>query len=154
MEGYLVVVAATLLQTTPEKAGVILYNINSFHTWLTIIDNLLLADNRTEPARTEWARISKALKQLNDTRVRLAHHHVDKLSDESEPFLKPNPLDLRVKSIRQSPLTIHDLATFPEKVTDLAERLIKLSQTLKDALGPSPETHPLPQADPPQEDAQ
>jgi hypothetical protein len=45
-EGILVVLAAILLDTTQEKAGLILYSIANVHSWLSIIDELFAIDLR------------------------------------------------------------------------------------------------------------
>src|SRR4051794_25143613 len=73
-EGLLVDIAAMLLKTEREKAGLVLYSINNFHTWLSIIEELFALDLRYTPLRPDWIKISKRLKKCNDVRVSLAHH--------------------------------------------------------------------------------
>ena len=44
-ESILVTIATMLLDTRPEKAGLVLYSINNFHTWLSIIEELFAIDH-------------------------------------------------------------------------------------------------------------
>jgi hypothetical protein len=142
-EGHLVVIAALLLDTTTEKAGLVLYSINNFYTWLSIIGELFVMDPRAQALRPDWLDIAKRLKKLNDTRVRLAHHEVapaktvfDLLAvgiedvDAFLPTLKPNRFDSRGKSRKHAPLQVDqlsgfigDLAPVTEKIGDLLKKM-------------------------------
>jgi hypothetical protein len=99
-EGRLVYIAAMLLDSTTEKAGLVLYSITNFYNWLSIIDELFAIDPKYQPLRSDWNAIAEQLKKLNEVRVRLAHHAVERgkgieilVSDGDEmeifPSLKP-----------------------------------------------------------------
>ena len=49
-EGYHVLIATMLLDTTPEKAGLVLYSITNFYNWLSIIGELFNLDPNYQPA--------------------------------------------------------------------------------------------------------
>src|SRR6202051_401240 len=74
LEGALVHTASWLLASGRKKVGLILYSINNFHTWLSIIDELFAMDPCFSPLRSDWIKIAERLRKLNDVRVRLAHH--------------------------------------------------------------------------------
>jgi hypothetical protein len=82
MEGRLVQVAAELLGSTEAKAGLVLYSINNFHAWNSIIDELFTLDGTYERSSQVWRGLVKSLKAQNDIRVRLAHQLVS--SDQTE----------------------------------------------------------------------
>jgi DNA repair exonuclease SbcCD ATPase subunit len=147
-EGNLVVIAAMLLDTEFEKAGLIFYSIPNFYTWLSIIDELFALDPRYQALRPDWREIAEKLKKLNDTRVRLAHHAVysgrgirEAVSGEDMdallPSLKPNPFDTRMKSKKHGPLQIEQLVEFLEELTPVAEKLTELMKQMSPIyLGP------------------
>jgi hypothetical protein len=139
-EGLLVGIAAMLLDTKLEKAGLVFYSISNFHTWLSIIGELFAMDSRFQAFRSDWTHIANRLKKLNDTRVRLAHHALargkefDDIEDGKEeeflPALKPHSLDSRMKSRKHSSLQMEDLGKFiselepvVDKITDLIDRM-------------------------------
>jgi hypothetical protein len=139
MEEVLVGLAADLMGTTAEKAGLVFYNIMNFHVWLTIIDELLISDERAQDLRSQWAPVAQRLRELNDTRVRLAHHSVQEIGEEYEPLLVANPLDTRSKSRKQLPLLVNDVVTFTERVQKLAlDDLPKLKSAVESALSTPP----------------
>ena len=136
-EGSLVVIAAILLDTTEVKAGLILYSINNFHSWLSIIDELFAIEPRYRSLRSDWTPIAERLKKLNDTRVRLAHHALDSGKgiealvggEDLEvifPSLRPNKYDTRTKTKKQTPLRIGELAVFIEELASVTARLAEL----------------------------
>jgi DNA repair exonuclease SbcCD ATPase subunit len=142
-EGTLVVIAAMLLDTRMEKAGLVLYSITNFYTWLSIIDELFAMDPRYRALRSQWTEIAERLKKLNDTRVRLAHHAVhsgkrirDAIAagevevDVLMPSLKPNKFDTRTKSKKHSPLQLEQVAEFVEQLTPVIEKLNKLAEQM------------------------
>jgi len=99
-ESFLVSIAAMLLGTDLEKAGLVLYSINNFHTWLSIIEELFDLDPQFSPLRSDWIKISNRLKKHNDLRVSLAlapgkgYEHFVKTPDDDFsgiiPTLKPH----------------------------------------------------------------
>lgn len=122
MEGLLVYVATMLLDTDPQKAGLVLYSTN-FNSWLTIIHDLFNIDPSYHPLRSDWNDIEKKLRGLNDVRVQLAHHAVNEStlvaaeaasSDFMDllPSLKANNLDMRSKTQKQGALQGDELAKF------------------------------------------
>ena len=75
MENSLIAIAALLLRTYEgKKVGTILYSIANFHTWLSIIGDLFTQEPLYTALKPRWNKISERLRELNDTRVRLAHH--------------------------------------------------------------------------------
>jgi hypothetical protein len=142
-EGQLVFIAAMLLDTSLEKAGLVFYSIPNFHSWLSIIEELFAIDPKYSPLRPDWIEIAKRLKKLNDTRVALAHHalrpgkgfaHFAESDDEDFsgviPTLKPDKFDLRTKSRKHAPIGleelqtfIHELGTTHDKIRELMDRM-------------------------------
>jgi hypothetical protein len=142
-EGLLVIIAAMLLETSLEKAGLVLYSIINVNQWLSIIDELFAIDARYTPLRSNWADIAKGLRKLNDTRVRLAHNSVvrgkgievlvaDGDVTEMYPSLKPNRYDVRSKSKSYPSLTMTELGDF---VGDLGKVMDNI-KTLLDGMYP------------------
>jgi hypothetical protein len=141
MEGYLVHIAAWLLDTRRNKVGLIFYSINNFHVWLSIIDELFAMDPNFHPLRPDWIKIKKRLTKLNDVRVRLAHHALEKGKDlldivendsdpsEAFPSLKPNRIDTRAKW-KKSTISIEEIATFHEQLVEVIEQLGKLMERM------------------------
>jgi hypothetical protein len=141
-EGHLVYVAAMLLDTTQKKAGLVLYSIINFYTWLSIIDELFAMDPKYQPLRPDWIAIDKQLKKLNDVRVRLAHHTVRSgkgvealLSDgnEMEAFasLKPSRHDHRSKSLKLPSLRIEELGDFINGLSEVTDAILKLMDRME-----------------------
>jgi hypothetical protein len=138
-EGVLVYIAAMLLDTPREKAGLVFYSINNFHTWLSIIDELFALDPQYSPLRPDWIEISKRLTKLNDTRVRLAHHTLGPGIDFEQfvasgggdpsaifPTLKPGKLDSRTKSKKHTPLGMEGLTTFATEMEATIDKFLPL----------------------------
>jgi hypothetical protein len=140
MEGGLVWLLTTLLRIDayPDKAGVILYSINNFPTWLTIIDELMVLDTKLSDHRSQWNKLDSRLRALNDTRVRLAHHTAMGV-DHSEVSLRPPIYDVRTKSNKYSPLDEDEIREFIKKVGDVSLQLMRLIEAIQNALGTSPD---------------
>jgi hypothetical protein len=134
MEGGLVWLLAILLRidSYPEKAGVILYSINNFPTWLTIIDELMALDTKLTGHLSKWNKLNSRLRALNDTRVRLAHHTAMGL-DHSEVSLRPAVYDVRTKSNKYSPLDEGEIREFVKKVGDITFQVMELVEAVKNA---------------------
>ena len=148
-ESILVTIATMLLDTRPEKAGLVLYSINNFHTWLSIIEELFAIDPQFTPLRPEWIAISNRLRKLNDTRVSLAHHalgpgkgfkhFVETDNDDLSgifPTLRPDSSDTRTKSKKHTPIGleqlsefIHELATTQKMMATLIDRMLPIHLT-------------------------
>jgi hypothetical protein len=145
-EGLLVDIAAVLLGTESEKAGLVLYSINNFHTWLSIIEELFTLDPRYAPLKPDWIKISERLKKCNNTRVALAHHalgpgkgiehFVETDFDDISaiyPTLRPNRSDMRAKSRKHTALGMEELSVFIDemglalvKIDELFDRMIPI----------------------------
>jgi hypothetical protein len=142
-EGQLVYVAAMLLGTTPEKAGLVLYSITNFYNWLSIIDELFAIDPKYQPLRPDWIAIAERLKKLNEVRVRLAHHAVEHGKgievlvsdggDEMEifPSLKPNKHDRRNKAQKLTRLQIEELGNFAKDLHLAFDAISKLTDRME-----------------------
>jgi len=127
MEGNLVYVATMLLDTDPKKAGLVLYS-TSFHNWLSIISDLFNIDPSYHPLCSDWNKIEKKLKGLNDVRVQVAHHAaVDSATVADDvfvsgdtkdifPVLKANKLDTRPKTQKREALQKAELVKFVKDV--------------------------------------
>jgi len=131
MEGRLVGIAAILLDTTEEKAGLVLYSIINFHAWLSIIDELFKMDPkfRTAPHkkhRRKWGRIHESLRSLHDTRTRLAHHSISGPNAELDVELAPSPFDTRTKTKRYRPLGMRSMMNFGYAVHAVAKQIAEL----------------------------
>ncbi|MGJ4960524.1 hypothetical protein ACQR1H_33180 [Bradyrhizobium sp. HKCCYLRH2015] len=140
LEGHLVYVAAFLLDVPADKAGLIFYSINSFPTWIQIIDELFVLETQFSVCQNSWSAIRSRLLKLNGKRVRMAHHFLQggedlsdimKLSDaelesdEVYPSLKPHRLDTRAKW-KQPALGVSEIASFPEEILCVSEAMSEL----------------------------
>lgn len=138
MEGMLVHIASWLLGSHSEQVGMIFYSINNFHTWLSIIDELFEMDPNFRPLRPDWIKIRGKLTKLNDVRVRLAHHAVEKGKDlleiaengsdiaEAFPGLKPSDSDTRAKWKKKTAIDLSDIVKFTEQLVDEIEKITEL----------------------------
>jgi hypothetical protein len=141
-EGRLVYIAAMLLDATPEKAGLVLYSITNFYTWLSIIDELFAIDPKYRPLRPDWIAIAERLKKLNEVRVRLAHHAVERgkgievlVSDGDEmeifPSLKPNKHDRRNKAQKLTRLQFEELGDFAKDLRLVFDAISELTDRME-----------------------
>jgi hypothetical protein len=152
MEGTLVSIAARLLSTSEQKAGLVFYSISNFHSWLNIIDELFLMEDSYAKHRDSWIKQTENLRSMNDTRVRLAHHTVWDYW-EMPVALRPGRFDSRSKSRKHSPLADSEIIKFSQRVLDVDRALTALLQAMRQP--PSlPSTTSSPTGDPPKEDAQ
>jgi hypothetical protein len=76
LETSLVIITGILLSTNFTKAGIIIYSIINFNVKLSIITELFAVEPKYSALKSQWNRKIKSLRQLNDTRDRLAHHTV------------------------------------------------------------------------------
>jgi hypothetical protein len=138
MEGLLVGIAGMLLDTKREKTGLVLYSINNFPTWLTIIEELFDIDPRYSHLRPDWIKIKNRLLKLNGIRVSLAHHalvpgkgieHLMEVEDDFSalfPTLQPNRFDTRSKWKKHTPVGVDELMTFATELGEAREKISKL----------------------------
>ena len=126
MEDQLVQLAASLLGTTEEKTGLLLYSMMNFHGWLNVIDELLVLAKVDDNTKELWADISGKLRKLNDIRVRLAHHTVWNPAMGAQFGLLPGSHDARSKSRKQGILTGPQIVQFTNDVRTAESDLRKL----------------------------
>ena len=149
MEGFLVDIVSWLLDSETKKVGLVLYSINNFHTWLSLIDELFAMDPSFSPLRSDWTKIAGRLRELNDVRVRLAHHalepgsvvgnlknitleniNLETFENDFDPkkvfpTLKPHEHDTRVKW-KKAAISFDEIVSFLEQLNDVIERLTAL----------------------------
>src|SRR5262245_23413036 len=65
MEGRLVQIVAKLTRTSEDKAGLIMYSINNFYTWIDIIDQLFVIDGTYKRSLEAWRKLIEPLKKEN-----------------------------------------------------------------------------------------
>jgi hypothetical protein len=130
MEEHLVEIAARLLNTRLEKAGLVLYSINNFYAWLNIIDDLFGLAPEYGNFKKSWTEASANLRSLNDTRVRLAHHTVFHLTKTPQPTLRPSQFDARSKSKKYDPLTGIEILQFTVDVVAATKALVDLRKSM------------------------
>jgi hypothetical protein len=119
-EHILASIFAQLLGAPEQKAGLVLYSINNFYAWLTLIDELIAIDDHFTSIKDEWGGLSSKLKPLNDIRLRLAHHTSFNFDDsEKTVALRPSPLDARSKTRKSTPLTWPEINTFCDDASEL-----------------------------------
>lgn len=160
MEGLLVHIASWILDSKTNKVGLVFYSINSFHTWLSIIDELFAMDSNFSPLRSDWIKIADRLRKLNDVRVRLAHHalepgrafgslesitleniNLETFEDDFDtakvfPSLKPHKNDTRMKWKKKA-ISLEEIVTFQEQLVEVIETLTALMIRMKPIyLGP------------------
>ena len=129
METNLVRIAAVLLDSSEEKAGVVLYSIISIRTRLDIINGLFQMETDFERQREAWASEREELESLNKTRVRLAHHTV---WHDAHPLkaLLPARLASRTKSQKYKRLTKSEIDAFSQNVLEADKRLDALWEAM------------------------
>jgi len=124
MEAGLVVIFGMLLRTESERAGLILYSIINFSSWLSLIDEFFTVDPLYAPLKPRWNKLNERLRELKDTRDRLAHQSADRETEDAlGRTLRPSPMDLRQKSLKYKPMSARDITVFSEKVISLNEDL-------------------------------
>jgi hypothetical protein len=136
MEEGLVLMVACLLRVRPKKAGIVMYSIHNFGTWLSVIHDLFDADDTLNRFQKRFGKITERIKRIKDTRDRLAHHSVSHPTAEIGPSL----LDARSKSKKQSPLSGREVIEFMTTTFAIAKDVNALVWAMNDALpDPLPE---------------
>ncbi len=135
MEEMLVVLVSILLRVPGEKAGLIMYSILNFNSWIEIVTMLFELDADLKPLQKRWNKLAERIRSIKDQRDQLAHHPIA----ESAAFIKAPLLDVRIKSRKQQPLTADEIANFANRASELARDLIGLSEAMRSALvAPTP----------------
>jgi hypothetical protein len=129
MEEIMVVIAMQLLRTSPEKAGVVMYSIINFNTWLSVIHDLFEHDEDFRNFKGRFDKIGERIRRIKDQRDQLAHHSV-RITDEP-PLLKASKFDARPKSKKQPPMSLDEVQDFTDKVLIIAEDLHELSTAMR-----------------------
>lgn len=130
METTIVRIFALVMHTTDEKAGLVLYSIMNFNTWLAVTSELMALDKKYSEFTDSWNKKAERLRSLNDTRVRLAHHTVWE-SDPNDWGVKPSRLDTRAKAKKYKALSIGDLKDFSDKQEKISIELFDLCETMR-----------------------
>lgn len=140
LEEILVGVASLLLTDSVEKAGVVMYSIINFGTWLSIISELFPLSEAHAHLKPRWDKLTGRLRALKDTRDRLAHHSAFESQTPSWLFkvksIAPSPYDVRSKSKKYKPLTLEQISEFNAAIKDMVRELVALvneMEALQDA---------------------
>jgi hypothetical protein len=137
MEELLVALLALILRVNGQQAGLILYSIFNFQTWITIIQDLFDMEPELTKQCSRFNKISERLRKIKDTRDQLAHHAVK--SREPLSAVSPSRLDARTKSKKFQPLSNKEVTDFTEAVLDIADDLQALIASVQGALSSSRE---------------
>ncbi|MEH2522578.1 MULTISPECIES: hypothetical protein [unclassified Bradyrhizobium] len=123
----MVAVASLLLSNSIQKAGVVMYSIINFGTWLNIISELFPHEDLYAHLKPKWDKLNSRLRALKDIRDRLAYHSAFKSDIPAAIFkvtsIAPSPYDGRAKSIKYQPLTLLEIAEFGSAVLDMMRDL-------------------------------
>jgi hypothetical protein len=133
MEDSLIAIAALLLRTYEgKKVGTILYSIANFHTWLSIIGDLFTQEPLYTALKPRWKKISERLRELNDTRVRLAHHTSYDGDKSATTIGDAGQFDVRPKSQKHrfDPLDYDQISKFIDSVGMVVEDLTALLNSM------------------------
>lgn len=130
LEEMLVSLAHLLLTTSIQKAGVVMYSIINFGAWLGIITELFPHEELYTHLKPKWDKLTGRLRALKDIRDRLAHHSAFKADVPAAIFnatsIAPSPYDVRAKSLKHRPLTVHEVREFYEGVREIMKDLTAL----------------------------
>lgn len=124
MEETMVAIIAVLLMVSVKKAGVVMYSIYNFNTWLAVTNDLFELDEVMRPFQKRFNKISERIRRIKDLRDQLAHHSV-RMSDDKSTLQSPDA-DARSKSKKQLPLEYDEISDFTTDVLKIAEDLIAL----------------------------
>jgi hypothetical protein len=131
LEDTLVAIASMLLRThEANKVGIVMYSIVNFNVWRSIIGELFSQEPLYRPLKTKWNKISERLRELKDTRDRLAHHTIyygDRATTiTGDTSLRPSRFDIRQKSQKYQPLDYDQISKFIDSVSKAVEDLTAL----------------------------
>jgi hypothetical protein len=150
MEERLVMAAALLLKTTPEKTGLVFFSILNFQAWISIITELFGLEPDFSDFRKRWNKIYERLRAEKDNRDRLAHHYVVSAAVSDNPtgraVKKPSRIDMRMKSQAFQPLTMEQINDFCDRVAAISDDLLTLIDDMQEHLT-SPNTRAAPTRD-------
>ncbi len=139
MEERLVLIAALLLKTTHQKAGLVFYSIINFQVWITIITELFALEPDFAPFRHRWNKVFERLRTEKDNRDRLAHHYAMPKTVKDNPLgvpVKKAPrMDMRLKSQKAAPMTAEQIEDFRKRIDAIGDDLGKLLEDMTTHLG-------------------
>lgn len=138
MEGPLVIIISFLLRAPANKAGVLMYSIHNFNTWILVINDLFEIDEVLRPFQKRFNKINERIRKLKDQRDQLAHHSVTTNADSA--FVQASSMDGRTKSRKQRPLTPDEVIDFTKDVIEITRDLLVLIEAMQDTLKSSPGT--------------
>ena len=130
LEEVMVCIASFLLTNSVEKAGIVMYSIINFGTWLSIISEPFPHSETHSHLKPKWDKLTSWLRALKDTRDRLAHHSAFESHTPAWSFkvksIAPSPYDVRSKSKKHQPLTLIQIREFYAAITDMLRDLVAL----------------------------
>lgn len=136
LETSLVIITGMLLGTDFSKAGIIIYSVINFNVKLSIITELFAVEPRYSALKPQWNKKIKRLRQLNDTRDRLAHHTAQgsRTFLDDDISLRPGQLDTRDKSQKYQPLDHNQIIEFIFSVSRVTQNLTVLVDAMTEIL--------------------
>src|ERR1700722_5538389 len=147
MEERIVMVACLLLQTTPEKTGLIFYSIINFQAWITITTDLFSLEPMFADFQKRWNKIFERLRAEKDNRDRLAHNYASAADVSDNPIKRaaklPSRIDMRPKSRALSPMTVEQINDFADRIGAISDDLLRLVDDMihhRDKLQSQPST--------------
>lgn len=135
LEEAVVTIFALLLRNDSRTAGLILYSIINFNTWLSIIHDLFEMDEALTPFQHRWNKLAERMRKIKDQRDQIAHHALD----TKTTALKASRFDVRRKSVLQRPMGAMEAVEFTQAVTAITESVLELADEMIDALRTSTE---------------
>lgn len=134
MEEVLVLIMSLLMRTSSKRAGLIMFSIINFSTWLTIIHDLFEMDDHLSVHQKQWNKISESIRAIKDQRDQLAHQSVDTRVADEVAAIKASRLDARRKQQRQIPMTSVEVLEFTKDVLAITGRLEALAEKMVETL--------------------
>ena len=129
MEAALIMIASMLLKTTTRKTSIVFYSIINFNVWLSIIAELFPESENHRKLKSKWNLLAKRLRDLNNTRVGLAHYPV--YSGVDGAVLKPHEYNQTLKALGHKPLTAMQIMTWVQNVVDISNELTEFVRSLE-----------------------
>jgi hypothetical protein len=126
MEEFLVIIVGYLLRVRTAQAGLIMYSILNFGTWLSIIHDLMEMHETFAPQIKRWNKISERVRKIKDRRDQLAHHSVRMQPDViTSSIVRSSQFDTRQKTRLLRPLDKEEVIQFIDAVLGIADDLEK-----------------------------
>lgn len=130
LEEIMVCIASKLMTNSIQKAGVVMYSIINFGSWLSIISELFTHEELYAHLKPRFDKMTGRLRALKEIRDRLAHHSAFKADIPAAVFkvtsIAPSPYDVRAKSLKYQPLTLPEIREFGTSVIDMMKDMTAL----------------------------